>query len=181
MIAKYDDMLGVISSAAGGGTAWNFAALGDTGFLMGKLRTSGDIVQLRIQVPHRRKLGSNLSSIHLHVVLETAINENETVVLDQMSYVWLKVGDAIPASASWTSISNFTFTAPAGGHAAQTYLLWNIATNVAPPSNEGYGGMLLVKIRRTTGTTYTGELGILDVDAHSPMDRMGSILDHTDA
>lgn len=182
MIPRHDDMLGVIQSAAGGGTAWTFAALGDTGFLMGQLaNASTDIVQLKIQVPHRRKLGTALDSIHLHVVLETAITDAQTVVLDQMSYVWLNVGDAIPATASWTAISNFTYTAPVDGVAAKTYLLWSIATNIAAPSGEGYGGMLLVKIRRGTGSGYTGDIGILDIDAHTQVDRLGSLLEASDA
>jgi len=181
MIDRHDDMLGVIQSPASGGTAWTFAALGDTGFLMGQLAdNASEILQLKIQVPHWRKLGSNLDSIHIHLVNETAIAEGETVVLDEMSYVWLRIGDAIPAAASWTAISDFTYTAPAGGIAAKTYMLWSIAQDVAPPADEGYGGMLLVKVRRGDGTA-TGDIGILDVDAHSIKDRMGSINEASDS
>lgn len=179
-VPRHDDMLGVIQSAASGGTSWTYAALGDTGFLMGQLAdNSTDIVQLKIQVPHRRKLGTNLDSIHLHVVLETAIAAGETVVLDQASYVWLKVGDAIPAAGAWTAISVFTFTAPGGGHPAKTYLIWDLVENVTPPVDEGYGGILLVKMRRGNGT-YTGDVGILDIDAHSQVDRLGSLNEDTD-
>lgn len=177
---RHDDMLGVIQSAAAGGTAWTYAALGDTGFLMGQLaNNSTDIVQLKIQVPHRRKLGSNLDSIHMHVVLETAISATETVVIDQASYVWLNVGDAISASANWTSIPDFTYTAPVGGYPAKTYLIWSIIQNVAPPPNEGYGGILLVKMRRGNGT-YSGDIGILDIDAHTQVDRFGSLNEASD-
>lgn len=177
---RHDDMLGVIQSAAAGGTSWTFAALGDTGFLMGQLAdNSTDILQLKIQIPHFRKIGTNLDSIHVHVVNELEIPATETVVLDQMSYVWLKFGDAIPASASWTTIPDFTYTAPGGGIPAKTYMKWSILTDVAPPANEGYGGMLLVKIRRGNGT-HAGDIGILDVDAHTLVDRFGSLAEYSD-
>ena len=36
----YDDMLGEVRSAITGGTAWNTAAINDTGFLLGWLRNN---------------------------------------------------------------------------------------------------------------------------------------------
>jgi hypothetical protein len=180
MVNRHNDMLGVLSSATGGGTAWTYASFGDTGFVMGALG-SADTVQLKIQVPHTRKLGTPLDSIHMHVVNTTILTAGTTVNLVNMSYVWLRVGDAIPTSASWTTLGtgSFTYTAPVGDTPAQTYMLWSMAANIVPPPNEGYGGMILVKISRAAETT-GGNLGILDVDAHSIMDRLGSINEASD-
>jgi hypothetical protein len=183
-------MLGIIQSAAAGGTAWTFASIGsagggtDTGFLAGLLaNNSTDIVQLKIQVPHRRKLLSNLDSFHMHVVTELAMTAGQTVIMDQMSYQWIRPGDAIAATASWIAIPDFTYTAPVGGHPANTYHLWSLLSNIAIPAGwsgvEGYGGMILLKIRRGNGT-HTGRVAVLDVDAHTIIDRMGSLNEATD-
>ena len=176
MMPRHNDMLGVLSSPALGGTSWQFEAFGN---VMGALG-SNDIVQLKIQVPHTRKLGTPLDSIHMHVANATALTAGETVNLPTISYVWLRVGDAIPTSASWTTAPGFTYTTPGGGTPAQTYMLWSIIQNVVPPANEGYGGMILVKIQRAVETT-GGNLGVLDVDAHTQMDRLGSINEASDS
>ena len=170
-------MLGQIRSAISGGTQWTTAQINDTGFILGwLLNNSTDFFQVTIQVPHTRKLGSVLDSIHVHFVLESAGTLNETIVWTP-SYTWVKVGDSIPANASWTSLGTVTQTLATT--AAYYYGLFSFGTNIAPPASEGYGGMILFKVTRGNGT-HTGRIGILDCDAHSLMDRMGSLNESTD-
>ena len=172
-IGAYDDMLGEVRSAISGGTSWNTAAINDTGFLLGWLRNnSSDYFQLKIQAPHRRERDSVLADIHVHYCLQTAPSASQTVIFD-VYYTWIVPGNAVPAIGSWTHNATVTQILT-GTEPAWYYGLFNFATDIAAPANEGYGSMLLVKITRGNGT-YTGEYGILDADAHSIMDKMGSL------
>ena len=87
-------------------------------------------------------------------------------------YTWLTPGNAIPAIGSWTHAAAVTQIFN-GTEAAWHYGIFNFATNINPPANEGYGSMILVKITRGNGS-YTGEYGILDSDAHTLVDKSGS-------
>ena len=174
----YDDMLGEVRSAITGGTAWNTAAINDTGFLLGWLRNnSSDFFQLKIQCPHRRKRASVVADIHVHYCLQTAPSANQTVIFD-VYYTWITPGAAIPAIGSWVHNATVTQTFT-GSESAWHYGLFNFFTNVAAPPSEGYGSMLLVKVTRGNGS-YTGEYGILDADAHSMMVQLGSIYPTSD-
>jgi hypothetical protein len=59
------------------------------------------------------------------------------------------------------------------------YSIHTVQAAITAPTNEGYGGMLLIEITRGNGT-YTGELFILDVDAHTIIDRQGSTTELSD-
>lgn len=167
----YDDMLGEVRSSLTGATAWNVAAIGDTGFILRWLRNnSSDFFQLKIQCPHRRKRESIIADIHIHYCLGIASNAGETVKFD-VYYTWLAPRSAVPAIASW--VHSNTITQTLGDYAANYYSLFDLFTNIAAPSGETYGSMLLVKVIRGNGT-YTGEYGILDADAHSIMEKFGS-------
>ena len=174
----YDDMLGEVRSAITGGTAWNTAAINDTGFLLGWLRNnSSDFFQLKIQCPHRRKRASILADIHVHYVTQTAPSAGQTVIFD-VYYTWITPGAAVPAIGSWIHNASVqqTFT---GTEGAWHYGLFKFFTDIAAPPAENYGSMLLVKVTRGNGT-YTGEYGILDADAHSLMEKLGSIYPTSD-
>lgn len=169
----YDDMLGEVRSAVSGGTQWAVSQINDTGFLIGWLaNNSSDFFQLKIQSPHRRQRQSTLADIHIHYCLETAPSAGQTVIWD-VYYTWINPGVAVPALTSWSHTATVTQTFT-GTEAVWHYGLFNFATNVAAPPNEGYGSMLLVKVIRGNGS-YTGKVGVLDADAHSLMDRMGSV------
>lgn len=171
---KYDDLLGKVQSAATGGTAWSLEVITGTVFIAGALaNNSTDLVQVTIQVPHRRKLTTILASIHMHYVLQAASTAGETIVFTG-KYCWVQPGEAIPADASWTAMSS-RLTLTLGTHPVRYYSIHDIEENIACPAGvaEGYGGMLLVHIVRGNGT-HSGKLVILDVDAHSIMDRLGS-------
>lgn len=180
---SHDDMLGVVQSAAAGGTAWNYpVVITGTPFIGGALRNnSTDMVQVKIQVPHRRKLNSVLDSIHIHYVLQAASSLNQTVVFAGR-YVWIQPGDVIPATASWTTMSGAGLTLNLGtAKSAAYYSIHTVQEAITCPAapSEGYGGMLLIEISRGNGT-FTGEFFVLDVDAHSIIDRLGSINEASD-
>ena len=178
---QHDDMLGKVQSAASGGTAWNFpTTIINTPFVGGALRNnSSDMVQVSIQVPHRRKLGSVLDSIHVHYVLQAASGLNETIIFTGR-YVWIQPGTDVPATASWTAMSGAGLTLNLGAvKNAGYYGIHTVQAAIAAPANEGYGGMLLIEITRGNGT-YTGQLFILDIDAHTIVDRFGSLNEATD-
>ncbi len=169
---SYDDMLGEVRSAITGGTAWNTAAINDTGFLLGFLRNnSSDFFQLKVQCPHRRKRASTLADLHVHYCLQTSPSANQTIIFD-VYYTWITPGSAIPAIGSWVHNATVTQTLT-GTEGAWYYGIFNFFENLAAPPAENYGSMLLAKVIRGNGT-YTGEYGILDSDSHSMMIQLGS-------
>lgn len=181
----YNDMLGKLQSAQSGGTVWSIEPITNTSFVIGALASSNDTVQVTIQVPHTRQLNSILASIHIHYVLQAACTSGvDDIIKFTGSYVWIQPGDSIPASASWTAMTGADLTLTLGTKGIGYYNIHDIQHNISCPSspNESYGGMLLISIVRVAaGNTYLGKLGILDVDAHSLMDRHGSELEASDS
>jgi len=179
----HDDMLGRVRTAITGAVQATIAQIRDTGFLLEWLMPNADdYEQVTIQVPHRRKIGSLLDSLHIHYVLDdTAPNEGEEVWIDY-AYCWISPGEAVPAIVDWSDGSAvLTFDGTEGAH---YYNVFSIETLISPPEDEGYGGMILLKmIRNSTGTpsdTYPGAFGVIDVDAHTPVDRLGSFYEFSD-
>jgi hypothetical protein len=177
---RHDDMLGKLQSPQTGGTTWIVEDITGADFVVGALRNnSSDVVQVTIQVPHRRKLATILDSIHIHYNLQAASNLNETIVFTGR-YAWVGVGETIPDTASWTSFTGAGLTLNLGAaKPARYYGIHSIQASIPPPATEGYGGMLLIHIARGNGT-YAGNLGILDFDAHSIMSQLGSKNEATD-
>jgi hypothetical protein len=178
----HNDMLGKIQSANPEGTVWSLEAITNTTFIIGALASSNDTVQVTIQVPHGRQIGSTLDSIHIHYVLQAASGAGE-VVKFTAKYVWVQPGDNIPAAASWTAIAGAGLTLTLAAHNAGYYGIHNLDTEISCPAgaSEGYGGMLLIEIIRiAAGNTYGGKLGILDVDAHTHFNKLGSVNETSD-
>ena len=175
----HDDMLGEVRSAISGATQWTQAQINDTGFILGwLLNNSNDFFQVKIQMSHRRNLGTALDSVHIHYLLENSATAGETIVWSG-AYAWIQPGSVIPANSGWTAFSGAGLTQTLPTAAAYYYGLHSIQANIAAPANEGYGGMLLIKITRGNGT-HGGRVGILDCDAHSQMNRLGSYNEATD-
>ena len=176
MYNAHDDMLGEVRSSVSGGTTWDIEVITGTPFVIGALKdNSSDMVQVKIQVHHRRIMNSVLDSIHIHYVLQAASNLNDTIVFTGI-YCWVQPGDAIPDTANWTAMSGAGLTLNLGAAKPDRYYgIHTVQPNIVCPDapNEGYGGMLLIQITRGDGT-YTGKFGILDVDAHTPVNRLGS-------
>jgi hypothetical protein len=175
----HDDMLGEVRSAISGATQWDTGQINDTGFILGWLKNnSSDFFQAKIQICHRRYLGQNLDSIHVHYLLESASTLNETILFTG-AYVWIKPGSIIPANSGWTALSGAGLTLTLTTQSAYYYGIHLLQTNIAPPVNEGYGGILLIKVTRGNGT-HTGRFGILDCDVHTPINRLGSYNEASD-
>jgi hypothetical protein len=178
-------MLGIVRSSITGATLWSVEPItgtGTPGFVGGALRNnSSDYFQVNIQVPHRRKLGSVLDSIHIHYILQAASNLNDTIVWSG-SYCWVQPGDAVPDDANWTSFSGAGLTQSLGtAKPVRYYGIHSIQSDISCPAgaSEGYGGMLLVRLTRGNGS-YAGNLFILDCDAHTIVDRKGSVNEASD-
>jgi len=167
----YDDMKGEIRSAIAGATKWDVEVISNTTFVTGALKNnSSDMFQLLIQVPHTAKLGSILGDLHVHYVLQAASTAGQTIVWNT-SYAWVIPGQAIPLT--FTALTPVTQVL--GTHPIRYYSIADIAINteILPPVDENYGGMLFIICTRGNGT-YTGKVAILDADAHRQMDRGGS-------
>lgn len=176
----WNDLMGIMQSAQTGGTAWIIEPITGGPLVVGALRdASSDVVQLTIQVPHTRKLGTTLASLHIHYVLQAASALNTTIVFSG-SYCWVQPGDAIPATAQWTALSGAGLTLNLGAvKPVRYYGVHTIQANIPPPPNEEYGGMLLINIVRGDGT-YDANIGVLGVDCHSQFDRLGSLKEGSD-
>jgi len=176
--SAHDDMLGILSTGIAGANQWYVKNINDTLYPIPFLRNnSNDFACLRIQSPHWRKQAVVLDSIHGHYILDSAPSANQTAVYD-IYYTWCYPGQAIPALTGWSSVLGVTkvFT---GTEPAWSYNIFSFVNNVPAPTTEGYGLFLLVRIVRGNGT-YTGQIGILDIDAHAEKDRMGSINEISD-
>ena len=167
----HDDMLGILGTGISGANQWNVKNINDTLYPIGFLRNnSNDFAIVRIQSPHWRKQGENLDSIHLHYILDTAPSAGQTALFTTY-WTWLYPNQAVPPLTSWANVpSTLTFGA---GVPAWDYGIFSLVTNVSAPTSEGYGLYLLCRTVRGNGT-YTGEMGVLDMDAHAQKDRLGS-------
>lgn len=181
-VTAHDDMLGKTRTAISGASQTSLAQIRDTGFILEWFSGSqDDFMQITIQVPHSRKLGSALDSLHIHYVLTTAPLAAEEVWFDY-AYAWVQPGAAVPALSGWTAnTAKLIFT---GTEGANYYGIFSIVSNIAAPVGEGYGGMILLKITRNAfgspSDTYSGDVGILDIDAHTVKDRVGSTNEASD-
>ena len=177
-LPRHDDMLGILGTGLTGANQWNVKNINDTLFPLGWLRNnSSDFATVRIQSPHWRKQNELLDSIHIHYVLDSVPTVGQTALYD-VYYTWLIPGQVVPSLSNWSLVSNITQTFT-GAELAYQYNVFSFVTNIPAPLTESYGVYLLFKVIRGNGT-YTGEIGVLDIDAHAIKDRMGSLNEFTD-
>jgi len=178
---RHDDMQGIMTTVSGG-SALGTLAIRDTACTMLAFQNANDDIAVQVyQFTHRKKLNTNLDSVHLHYFLPNKPNANDTVIL-QYAWVWYNNGAVIPAIANWnTGTKTHTFT---GSEAQYSTGIINVITNLAHPENEQYSSLLRVKVTRdSTGVgsdTYNADLGIDYFDVHFIADRQGSIYEYTD-
>jgi hypothetical protein len=181
LFEMHDDIQCDVASAAGGSSLGTLA-IRDTGFSVGSFQNANDDTAfLSFQMPHKKKLGTAIDSVHIHYYLPTAPTASDTVLIDY-AYTWYKNGDTIPAISGWTTgTKTHTF---AGTEAQYSTGIISVITNISAPSGETYSTILLVKLtRNSTGIgsdTYAADLGIIYFDAHYVTDRMGSINEISD-
>jgi hypothetical protein len=175
----HDDMIGYINTGLAGANQWVVANVRDTLFPLQFLKNnSNDFYCCSIQSPHDRKQGANLDSLHIHYLLNSAYTGNQTLVFD-ISYAWIIPGTTFPAIASWTVLTGVSKVLSTGNLAQYYTDIASLVTNIAPPSPEGYGVAMAIKVVRGNGT-YTGDLGIWAMDLHYVSDRQGSVNEFTD-
>jgi hypothetical protein len=168
----YDDCLGQVRSSISGGTLWAIEPITGTIFNIGALRdNSNDFFQLTIQMPHKRKQGSIAADLHAHLVLQTNYTAGQTIVWTG-KYVWINPDTTIPPDASWNPLTIAPWTWDTN-KTAPYYDIKDFTVNIPAPVGENYGSMVLAYFIRGDGT-YSGNVGILDSDMHSLMDRFGS-------
>lgn len=171
--APHDDMLGTILTGITGANQWNVKNVNNTLYPLQFLRdNSTDFFCFHAQSPHTRKQGALIDSIHIHYLLDAAYTANQTLVFD-VFYTWVIPGTVFPVLANWTSVTGISIVLSTGNLAQYYTGITSLVVNIAPPSPEGYGTGLVVRIVRGDGT-YSGELGIWWADAHIQKDRLGS-------
>lgn len=174
--AAHDDMLGILGTGITGANQWNVKVINDTFIPVGFLRNnSSDFAIVRIQSPHWRKQGVALDSIHLHYVLDQAATAGQTILFTTY-WTWVTPGAVIPAIASWNTVPK---TMTLGTTGAWHHSIETLVSAPAAPAADNYGMYLLVRVVRENGT-YTGEIGVIDIDAHAKKDRLGSNLEASD-
>ncbi|MFA5376075.1 MAG: hypothetical protein WC455_10050 [Dehalococcoidia bacterium] len=178
----HDDQLGDVQTALTGASQYTEAQVGDTGFIIPWLAAGADdYVQQKLQFSHRKALGTAIESIHVHYLLSAQPTAGQTVKLDY-KYAWVDFGAAVPALVSWTGdTKTITFT---GSEAANTHYVSDIVEDIGPLSGEHNSSILLVKVTRNSAgdgaDTYTGNFGLLYMDAHFQTNRLGSANEYTD-
>jgi hypothetical protein len=200
----YLDAMGDVRTALTTTPAWTTEALyfgtNNTGMIIPFMRhDQADEMQIILQFNHNKNLQTNISDLHIHYIPmatnTTAVNVNFTV-----TYGWFGINDILGA----TNVTNFTTTFTSVPIAANNgdlfkhkiaFLLGGGTNNaggvssIAAPVNESYSSIFMAKITRLTGgtnntyttdklttggTTAQANFGVLYVDAHYPVNRLGS-------
>lgn len=179
---NHDDIQCLVATVTSS-SALGTLAIRDTGFSIPSFQNANDDIALcTFQMPHRKKLGSALDSIHIHYYLPSAPAAGQTLLFDY-AYCWFKNFDTLGALAAATWVKGTQTVTFAGTEAQYSTGLVNVLPNathatIPAPANEDYSSILLIKItRNSTGggsDTYPDDLGILYIDAHYITDRTGS-------
>lgn len=179
---RHDDMQGIMSTVTGG-SALGTLAIRDTGCTMLAFQNANDDIAVQVyQFSHRKKLNTNLDSVHLHYYLPSAPTAGQTLRFNYW-WIWYNNGDVIPAIANWNTGDTVIHTFD-GTEAAFSTGIVGIIRDLQHPENEQYSSLLRVKvIRDSTGVgsdTYNDDLGIDYFDVHYLVDKQGSIFEYTD-
>lgn len=187
-IIRIDDMLGSVQAAAAV-AALTTEQYRDTGFSMPFFRhDQDDALHLTFQFSHRKRLGSNLASVHIHCIPMVSPAAPENVYFGY-NYTWQNADGTFPANASWVSGNSTMTVGISDGFDGR---LHSIIADIEPPASEGYSSFLLVTITRLgtdgndtydtakVGGTAQANLGLLGIDCHYETNRRGSIEELTD-
>ena len=177
----HDDIQGIVGTAVGT-SALGTITIRDTGFpILAFQNANDDTLYMVYQMPHRKKLGVALDSVHLHCYLPSAPSAGQTVLIDY-EYTWYNNDNTIPALVTWIkSTKTHTFT---GTELQYSTPIITVIQNLTAPTNETYSSILLVKLtRNSTGVgsdTYNDDLGLVYSDIHVPIDKNGSMNEFND-
>jgi len=164
----------------------------DTGFPFGCFRHDQDNeLFLSYQFPHARRLNAPLGDFHLHTIpLSTPVLGVSDHLYFVYSYVWVGIGQELPAIAGWNTGTK-TVTISAAGQHIHTY--FDIFDNIAAPVPDTYSSFLFIKLKRegtnvldtfnvdkTTPGTAAANLALMGLDCHMLVDRLGSFYEYSD-
>lgn len=90
--ASHDDMKGYITSALGGGTAYTLRLYRSIGIAFPFL-ADGDVLGFNSQIYHRKQMGANADSFHIHYI--PMGSADGTITIDY-TWGWWNVGSEIP-------------------------------------------------------------------------------------
>jgi hypothetical protein len=147
-------------------------------------RDQDNKIYVAIQFNHNRRPGSPIADVHVHVVPMVA-PAADRVVYFRINYVWVGIGEVIPAPTSWDTNQTQMDVLTTDGF---KHILHVLVTNIPPPATEGPSSFLLCEVIREGATeagdtfdddkavgTASANLALLGVDAHYEVDRDGSL------
>lgn len=190
-IVRYDDQQGQFNLATGV-SGMTVQAYRDTSFFIEHTQHNQDDVvgYFKFQFSHKKRLGSALTSCHIHCIPCGANPGSPQVVRFGFSYTWQNSDGTFPANASWTTSTSDMTIGTTDQYKAKIH---SIITSVSAPASESYSSWLLIRITRLGtdgGDTYTesnpngtasANLAILGVDCHIQVDgRGGSVNEKSD-
>lgn len=173
--SSYDDLQGIVGTAIGA-SALGTITIRDANFpILAFQNINDDVISLQFQMPHSKKLNTNIDSLHVHAYLPIAPTVGDTVIFDYQ-FVFINNSDITPAVSGWTvGRSTHTFSGSEPQYSNQKI---NIVTDIPYPTNEGTSSILLFRaIRDSLGVgsdTYDSDIGILYTDVHIQKNRLGS-------
>jgi len=172
---SYDDVQGIVGTALTGANQWTTRQYRNTGLVFPFLANADFFTQI-IQMPHRKKLGAPVESVHLHWITTAAVTG--TVIWD-FNWGFYNENGADPIPDVLPNAGSVTWNISA----ADQFLpkVDTLISDIPAPVNEEYSAILLVRVARNGGTFgNNNEIGIRYVDAHVPVDRFGSINEFSD-
>lgn len=162
---QWDDARAPISGLAPGATPCNPVVFGTAGAVRVVDCNVGESMDGVIQLPHSYAAGENVS-IHIHWA---PINGNAGNVKWSVDYFWLNTGDA---AAGPTTITT--------GDVAVPGVAWKSVYSDLTPVLAGAGkkisSCIVFRVFRAAADAaeYGSRAAIIEVDAHFPMDSLGS-------
>lgn len=174
---KHDDMKDFITTALTGGTAFTNRLYRSIGIAF-PFMANNDVLGFNSQIYHRKKMGSNADSFHIHYI---PMGSADGTVLIDYTWGWWNVGSEIPSTLPNSGTATLTLATTD----QYKYKIFSIIENIAPPADEDYGSFFLCRIVRNGGTwspagVNANELCILDADLHVPIDRNGYLYEFSD-
>lgn len=168
------DLQGSIAQGAAG-AALTFTAYLDTPFKMAHFGTAQeDELHLAYQMSHEWKTETEVHP-HMHIVpiADPVASQN---VRFTGYWVWAPHGTIIPALSGWTAFTaDFTVVPGAIGIPRVVRL-----ATVTAPATVSESDLLLVYVKRATADeadTYEGSIGVLSVDTHMQVHKIGTPLE----
>jgi len=136
----YDDIQGNLQSALVGATSYTFRQYRSTGLVYPHI-AENDIFSMTFQLPHRKKLLTNLDSVHLHLIPIASANGNVKI---NYSWGWYNRETTIPDTLPNSSSQSIAFVT------GDQYKLkiTNLVANCAYPEGEAYSSILMIKCQR---------------------------------